>query len=80
MLILRLFTFGWALQVGIVHPGNVVSDLLSSQEVARREAAEGFITAEDVASCVLTMALLPLTANVLELTVVPTRQPLVGRG
>ena len=66
--------------VGVVHPGNVISELLSTEEVARREESEGFITAEDVAECVLTMAKLPLSANVLELTVMPTRQPLVGRG
>ena len=68
------------LQVGVVHPGNVASDLLSAEEVERREATEGFITADDVAACVLTMARLPLGANVLELTVMPTRQPLIGRG
>ena len=45
-----------------------------------RKDSEGFITPEDVAACTLTMAELPLTANVLELTVIPTTQPLVGRG
>lgn len=66
--------------VGVVHPGNVRSAIMSPEEAARREQAEGFITADDVAACVLTMATLPLSANVLELTVMPTRQPLVGRG
>ena len=65
---------------GVVHPGNVRSDIMSPDELARREEAEGFISADDVAACVLTMASLPLSANVLELTVMPTRQPLVGRG
>ena len=66
--------------MGAIHPGNVVSDLLSADEIARREEAEGFITADDVARCVLTMATLPLSSNVLEMSVMPTRQPLVGRG
>jgi NAD(P)-dependent dehydrogenase (short-subunit alcohol dehydrogenase family) len=66
--------------VGMIHPGNVRSNLLSQEEMERREAAEGFIDAEDVAHCVATMASLPYSANVLEMTVIPTRQPLVGRG
>jgi len=66
--------------VGAIHPGNVMSELLSAEEIARREESEGFITADDVARCVLTMAELPPSANVLELSVMPTRQPLVGRG
>ena len=52
----------------------------AAEEAARREQAEGFIGVADVAQCVLTMAQLPLSANVLELSVIPTRQPLVGRG
>jgi NAD(P)-dependent dehydrogenase (short-subunit alcohol dehydrogenase family) len=66
--------------VGMIHPGNVRSSLLSEEEIARREAAEGFIEPEDVANCVVTMANMPNSANVLELTVIPTRQALVGRG
>lgn len=66
--------------VGIVHPGNVRSELLSPEVIAEREKAEGFINPEDVAQCVVTMASMPYSANILELTVMPTRQPLVGRG
>ena len=66
--------------VGIIHPGNVMSDLLSQEEVERREGAEGFVGPEDVANCVLSMATMPPNANILELTVLPTRQPFVGRG
>ena len=66
--------------VGIIHPGNVVSDMLSEQDVKARGETEGFIQADDVAQCVLTMASLPYSANVLELTVIPTTQPLIGRG
>jgi len=66
--------------VGIIHPGNVVSALLSKEEIALRSEEEGFLLPEDVARCVLTMANLPYSANVLEMTVLPTRQPFVGRG
>lgn len=66
--------------VGSIHPGNVVSDLLTPEVIAEREATEGFIQPEDVAQCVLTMASLPYSANILDLTVIPTKQALVGRG
>jgi NAD(P)-dependent dehydrogenase (short-subunit alcohol dehydrogenase family) len=66
--------------VGMIHPGNVLSTLASQEEMDRREKTEGFLQPDDVADCVLTMASLPYTANVLEMTVIPTRQPLVGRG
>lgn len=66
--------------VGAIHPGNVVSELLSPEVIAEREASEGFIQPENVADCVLSMAKLPYSANVLDLTVIPTKQPLVGRG
>ena len=66
--------------VGIVHPGNVASDLLSPEEIATRGKAEGFIAAESVADCVLAMSSMPYHANILEMTVLPTKQPLVGRG
>ncbi|KAL1526216.1 hypothetical protein AB1Y20_014942 [Prymnesium parvum] len=66
--------------VGIIHPGNVISELLSPEEIERRRKTEGFISPDDVAACVQTMAGLPLSANVLEMSVMPTSQPLVGRG
>jgi len=66
--------------VGIIHPGNVMSNLLTPEVIAERSKSEGFMTAEDVANSVLTMCSLPYSANVLEMTVLPTNQPLVGRG
>ncbi|HTN60968.1 MAG TPA: 3-oxoacyl-ACP reductase, partial [Devosia sp.] len=42
--------------------------------------AEPTINAADVASAVVYMASLPLDANVLEMTVMATKMPLVGRG
>jgi len=70
----------YGIAVGIIHPGNVMSNLLTEDVIREREETEGFISAENVTDCVMTMANLPYTANVLELTVMPTRQPLVGRG
>ena len=70
----------YGIAVGAIHPGNVASELLDPKVIAEREATEGFIQPEDVATCVLTMACLPYSANVLDLTVVPTTQPFVGRG
>ncbi|KAJ8600949.1 hypothetical protein CTAYLR_005085 [Chrysophaeum taylorii] len=66
--------------VGVVHPGNVSSDLLSPAEVEDRRRTEGLLDAENVARSVLLMATMPPEANVLELCVMPTQQPLVGRG
>ncbi|KAL9191270.1 hypothetical protein ACHAXT_000976 [Thalassiosira profunda] len=63
-----------------INPGNVRSAIMSAEEAARREKEEGFVEAEDVAKYVAMVAGLPNEANVLESTVMPTRQPLVGRG
>jgi NADP-dependent 3-hydroxy acid dehydrogenase YdfG len=66
--------------VGIIHPGNVMSDMLSAEEVERRSKLEGFMEPSDVANCVLSMASLPYSTNLLEMTVIPTTMPFVGRG
>lgn len=66
--------------VGIIHPGNVRSDLLTMEMVQEREESEGFIDPQDVADCVVSMLTLSASAVVLEMTVLPRRQPFVGRG
>lgn len=66
--------------VGIIHPGNVQSDLLSPEMFEQRRRTEGLLRPSDVANAVVLMANMPPDANVLELTVMPTNQPLVGRG
>jgi hypothetical protein len=43
-------------------------------------APEPVLDLEHVARAVLTMAALPLEANILSLTVMATKMPLVGRG
>lgn len=66
--------------VGTIHPGNVISELLSPEDIEVRGRTEGFIRPEDVAHCVQTMVQLPYSANVLDMTVMPTTQPFIGRG
>ena len=66
--------------VGIIHPGNVKTELLSVQEAADRGAKEGFMDPSHVANCVVTMANLSYSTNLLELTVLPTTMPYIGRG
>mmetsp|Transcript_31117 Transcript_31117/g.73358 ORF Transcript_31117/g.73358 Transcript_31117/m.73358 type:complete len:277 (+) Transcript_31117:67-897(+) len=77
---LALDVRGHGISVGTIHPGNIVSELLTPEEIERRGRTEGFLRPEDVANCVVTMAALPASANVLEMTVIPTTQPLIGRG
>mmetsp|Transcript_11912 Transcript_11912/g.20689 ORF Transcript_11912/g.20689 Transcript_11912/m.20689 type:complete len:276 (+) Transcript_11912:32-859(+) len=66
--------------VCLIDPGNVRSGLMSAEEAERRAKEEGFVDPEDLGKFVATVANLPNEANVLESTVMPTRQPLVGRG
>merc|ERR1712151_528067 len=68
------------ISIGQINPGNVISDMLSPEDVKQRGALEGFLDPATVAQSVLAMANLPYSANVLEMTVLPTKQPLVGRG
>ena len=63
----------WALIIGGIW-------MIVAEQIAARKDTEGFITADDVASTVLAMVELPASANVLELTVMPTKQPFRGRG
>jgi NAD(P)-dependent dehydrogenase (short-subunit alcohol dehydrogenase family) len=67
------------ISVGIIHPGNVASDLLTEEMIEHRKE-EGFLQPSNVADCVVHMASSPHTATVLEMTVYPTQQPFVGRG
>mmetsp|Transcript_7076 Transcript_7076/g.15267 ORF Transcript_7076/g.15267 Transcript_7076/m.15267 type:complete len:278 (+) Transcript_7076:94-927(+) len=71
---------GGIVSVCQINPGNVRSSIMSPEEMARREKEEGFVDPQDVANMVATVANMPNEVNVLESTVMPTRQPLVGRG
>ena len=71
---------GGVVAVCQINPGNVRSAIMSAEEAARREREEGFVDADDIGKYVAMVANLPNETNVLESTVMPTRQPLVGRG
>lgn len=67
--------------VGVVHPGNVLSDLITPAEVAQRKAnGEDFMDPMVVANAVLHMCSLPPNSTCLEVVLMPTVQPLIGRG
>ena len=66
--------------VSQINPDNVRSSIMSAVEAVRKEKEEGFVEADDIGRYVAMVASLPNEANVLESTVMPTRQPLVGRG
>lgn len=65
--------------VSTVHPGNIKSDLLTP-EIIERRGEEGFLDPCVVADCVLSIAAAPNSTNILNMTVIPAKQPLVGRG
>ena len=71
--------------VGQIDIGNVVSDMTSKIAVGALQAdgslrEESRMDMTSVTSAFMAMANLPLTANVLFMTVMATKMPLVGRG
>ena len=71
---------GGVVAVCLVNPGNVKSAIMSEEEAARRAKEEGFVEADDVGNFVANIANLPNETNALECMLMPTRQPLIGRG
>ena len=69
-------------QINIGNASTVMTGFIEAGALQAdgRLAAEPTIDAADVARAVAYMASLPLTANVLEMTVMATKMPLVGRG
>jgi NAD(P)-dependent dehydrogenase (short-subunit alcohol dehydrogenase family) len=70
---------------GQIDIGNALTDMARAMTVGVPQAdlsirAEPVMDPEDVARTVLHMASLPLSANVLSVTVMATKMPLVGRG
>jgi NAD(P)-dependent dehydrogenase (short-subunit alcohol dehydrogenase family) len=55
--------------VGMIHPGNVQSELLTREQIQERQD-EGFLQAEQVADCVVQMCSLPYSVNIQEMTYV----------
>jgi NAD(P)-dependent dehydrogenase (short-subunit alcohol dehydrogenase family) len=70
---------------GQIDIGNAATDMTKRLEVGALQAdgsivAEPTMSAEEVADAVLYMAGLPLSANVLSMTVMASEMPFVGRG
>jgi NAD(P)-dependent dehydrogenase (short-subunit alcohol dehydrogenase family) len=70
---------------GQIDIGNAATDMTKQLEVGALQAdgsivPEPTMSAEDVADAVLYMVRLPLTANVLSMTVMASEMPFVGRG
>ena len=70
---------------GQIDIGNALTEMAQAMTVGVPQAdgsirAEPVMDPEDVARTVLHMASLPLSANVLSVTVMATKMPLVGRG
>ncbi len=57
----------------------MVADM-NAQRVARGEAADPTMSVDEVAQAVLHMAGLPVTTNVLSMTIMANKMPFVGRG
>ena len=64
----------------ILQPGNVHTDLRDFRADTDAPDLEPGMQPEDIAQAALTMASLPLYANMIESTVLPREQPYLGRG
>jgi len=64
--------------VGILHPGNVATDIWQDRiDLAR---AEGLIPLEDIGRAALSMVTMDPAVNVLSSVILPVTQPYLGRG
>lgn len=64
--------------VGVLHPGNVATDIWKDRiEMAR---AEGLIPLEDMGKAALAMVTMAPEVNVLSSVILPLTQPYLGRG
>jgi NAD(P)-dependent dehydrogenase (short-subunit alcohol dehydrogenase family) len=75
----------WNIAVGQIDIGNAASDMTAAMTAGIRQAdgnfrSEPVMDIRHAAQAVLQMANLPLSANVLSMTVMATAMPFVGRG
>ncbi|MGN6742133.1 MAG: SDR family oxidoreductase [Amnibacterium sp.] len=75
----------YGIACGQIDIGNASTDMTASMGTGVRQAdgstrPEPTMPVADVAAAVTTMAALPLTSNILAMTVMATAMPLVGRG
>jgi NAD(P)-dependent dehydrogenase (short-subunit alcohol dehydrogenase family) len=64
--------------VGILHPGNVATDIWIGREAIAK--AEGLIPLADIGKAALSIATMSDAVNVLDTIIMPVTQPYVGRG
>lgn len=68
----------YGIAVGILHPGNVATDIwIGREEIAK---AEGLIPLADIGKAALSIATMSDAVNVLDTIIMPVTQPYVGRG
>jgi len=65
--------------VSVIHPGNVATDIISKDEIPKREK-EGFVLLEDLGKLAITMLTISPNVNILGSVVLPITQPYLGRG
>ena len=65
--------------VSVIHPGNVATDIISKDEIPKREK-EGFVLLEDLEKLAITMLTVSPNINILGSIVLPITQPYLGRG
>ena len=65
--------------VSVIHPGNVATDIISKDEIPKREK-EGFVLLEDLGKLAITMLNISPNVNILGSVVLPITQPYLGRG
>ena len=71
---------GFGIAAGQIDVGNAATGLLAGIDGKATQGAEPVMEVADVARSVLHMASLPPEANVLQMTVMATEMPFVGRG
>ena len=65
--------------VSVIHPGNVATDIISKDEIPKREK-EGFVLLEDLGKLAITMLTMSPNVNILGSVILPITQPYLGRG
>jgi len=75
----------WDIACGQIDIGNAATAMSASQAKGRvqadgRIAAEAMMDVEEVAAAIVHMASLPLSTNILTMTIMATKMPFVGRG
>ena len=68
----------YGISVGVLQPGNTMTPIWDGRK--ETVAAEGAMSADDLAQVAVAMASLPDGVSVLESTVLPIRMPFLGRG